>query len=57
MNVDSLIDINNIIVGSNNIALRKVNVKRYGCDRIYMDKHLKGDKMYELIGDLKGDFS
>ena len=36
LNVDSLIDISNIITGSNNISLRKVNVKRYGCDKIYV---------------------
>ena len=35
-NVDSLIDISNIITGSNNISLRKVNVKPYGCDKIYV---------------------
>ena len=33
--VDSLIDINNIITGSNNIALRKVNVKWCGYEKIY----------------------
>ena len=38
--VDSLIDINNIITGSNSITLRKVNVKAYGCDKIYMDKDI-----------------
>ena len=36
LNVDSLIDISNIITGSNNISLRKVNVKPYGCDKIYV---------------------
>ena len=33
--VDSLIDINNIITGSNNITLRKVNVKLCGYDKTY----------------------
>ena len=36
--VNSLIEINNIITGSNNITLRKVNVKPYGFDKMYMDK-------------------
>ena len=36
LNVDSLIDISNIITGSNNISLRNVNVKPYGCDKIYV---------------------
>ena len=36
--VDSLIEINNIITGSNNITLRKGNVKPYGFDKMYMDK-------------------
>ena len=36
--VDSLIEINNIITGSNNITLRKVNVKPYGFHKMYMDK-------------------
>ena len=38
--VDSLIDINNIITGSNNINLRKVNVKLYGYDKMYIEKRL-----------------
>ena len=49
MTVDSLIDVNNIITGSNNITLRKVNVKPYGCDKMYMDKDLIKDKLYQLI--------
>ena len=36
LNVDSSIGISNIITGSNNISLRKVNVKPYGCDKIYV---------------------
>ena len=32
LNVDSLIDINNIITGSNNIAPSEVNVKTYRYD-------------------------
>ena len=38
LTVDSLIEINNIITGSNNITLRKVNVKPYGFHKMYMDK-------------------
>ena len=38
LDVDSLIDMSNIITGSNNITLRKVNVQPYGCDKMYMAK-------------------
>ena len=38
LDVDSLIDMNNIITGSNNITLRKVNVQPYECDKMYMAK-------------------
>ena len=38
LTVDSLIEINNIITGSNNIISRKINVKPYGFHKIYMDK-------------------
>ena len=44
LTVDSLIEINNI-AGSNNITLRKVNVKSYGFDKMYMDKVLIKDKL------------
>ena len=47
--VDSLVEINNIISGSNNITLRKVNVKPYGFDKVYMDKELIEDKLYQII--------
>ena len=40
LTVNSLIDINNIITGLNNITLIKVNVKPYGYDKMYMDKDL-----------------
>ena len=49
LTVDSLIVINNIITNSNNIALRKVNVKPYGYDKTYMDKDLIEDKLYKSI--------
>ena len=45
LTVDPLIDINNIIIGSNNIFLRKVNAKPCGYDKMYMDKDLIGDKL------------
>ena len=37
LTVDPLIEINNIITGSNNITFRKVNVKPYGFDKTYLD--------------------
>ena len=36
--VDSLIEINNIITGSQNITLRNINVNSYGFDKMYIDK-------------------
>ena len=47
--VDSLIDIKNIIIGSNNTTLRKVNAIPYGYDKMYMDKDLIEDELYQLI--------
>ena len=44
-----MIEINNITTGSNNITLRKVNVKPYGFGKIYMDKELIEDKLYKII--------
>ena len=49
LTVDSLVDIKNIITGSNKITPRKVNVKPYRCDTMYMDKDLIVDKLYHLI--------
>ena len=46
---DTLIDMNKIITGSNNVTLRKVNVKLHGYDKIYNDKDLIEDKLYQLI--------
>ena len=40
LTADSLIEKNNIITGSNNITLRKTNVKSYGFDKISRDKDL-----------------
>ena len=49
LTVDSLIEINNIITGSNNITLRKFNLKSYGFDKMYIDKELIEDKIYQII--------
>ena len=49
LTVDYLIELNNIIAGSNNIALRKVTVKSYGFAKIYMDKKLIEEKLYQII--------
>ena len=54
LTVDSLTDINNIITGSNNITLRKVNAKSYGYDKMYIDEDLMEDKLYELIYQFSG---
>ena len=40
LTVDSLIEINNITTGSNNITLRKYNLKLYGFDKSHMDEEL-----------------
>ena len=49
LTVDSLININNKITGSNNITLWKVNIKSYGCDKMYMDKDSIENKWNQLI--------
>ena len=49
--VVSLIEINNITTVSDNITLRKVNVKPYGFNKMYMNKDLIYDKLYQLIID------
>ena len=51
--VGSLIETNNIINGLNNINLRKVNVKQFGFDKVYIDKELIEDKFYQIIFQLK----
>ena len=45
--VNSLIKTNNI-TGSNNNTYGKVNVNPYGFDKMYMDKDLIEDKLYEM---------
>ena len=49
LSVDSMIEINNMITGSNNITLTKVNVNPYRFDKIYMDKDVIKDKLYLLM--------
>ena len=44
-----MIDNNSIIIGLNNFALRKVNVKPRGYDRKYMDTDVIEDKLYQLV--------
>ena len=39
----------NIITGSNQITLRKVNVKPYRFEKLNMGKHLIEDKLWETI--------
>ena len=49
LTVDSLIEINKITTGSNNIALRKVNVKLFGFDKMCIDKEFVENKLYQII--------
>ena len=49
LTVDSLMKLNNINTVSNNITLRKVNVKSYGFGKMHMDKDLIEDKLYRII--------
>ena len=47
-----MIEIKNKITGSNSVTLRKVNVERYGSDKMCMDKDLIEDKCYQIIDHL-----
>ena len=38
------------MIGLNSITLRKVNVEPYGCDKMFMEKDLIQNKLYQLIG-------
>ena len=49
LTVDLWIEINNLITGSNNISLRKVNVKSYGFGKMYMNKDLIENQHYQII--------
>ena len=48
LTVDSLIEVNNIMISSNNVTLRKVNVKTYRFDRMYTEKGFIEDKFYQI---------
>ena len=37
------------MIGLNSITLRKVNVEPYGCDKMFMEKDLIQNKLYQLI--------
>ena len=54
--VDSLITINNIITGSSNLYLRSVNVKPFGCSKIYMDFTKIESELYTLIDQFNDRF-
>ena len=49
LTVDYFVEINNLITGSNNITLRKVSVKRYEFDKMYIDNELIEDKLLQTI--------
>ena len=44
---NSLIEMKTRITGSNNINLIKVNIKPYGSNKMYMEKDLTHDNLYE----------
>ena len=56
LTVDSLIELNNKINGSNNITFRNVNVKAYGFDKIYMDKELMTYNLYQITDQFNESF-
>lgn len=45
----SLVDLSNIMTGSNNFTLRKANARPHRYEKIYMVKDSTEDKLYELI--------
>ena len=49
LTVDSLIHLNNLITGSNNLELRKVNIRPAGYYRSYMDWHNVEFALYALV--------
>ena len=49
LTIGSLIEINSITTGSNNISSRKVNVKPYRFNKMYMDKDLIYYKLYQIV--------
>ena len=48
MFVDSLMEINNIITGSNKITWRRVDVKPHGFNRLHMYKDPIEDKFFQM---------
>ena len=49
LTIDSLIKTNSIITASNNTTLSKVNTTWYRFNKIYIDKDLIDDKLYQII--------
>ena len=49
LTVNSLLQINKIITGLNDVTLRKVNIWPYGYDKMRMDEHLVADKQYRIL--------
>ena len=49
LSVDSLIEIKDIINGSNNITLKKLSVKAHGFDKICMSNELVEDRLHQII--------
>ena len=46
---NSLKEVNDITTSSNNFTLKKVNVNSYGSEKMYMDKELIEDQLYQII--------
>ena len=49
LTADYLIEVSNIIAGSNNIILGKFVVNSYRFDKMYIDEELVEDKLYQII--------
>ena len=56
LTVDSLITLNNIITGSNNISLRQTNVKPAGYNKQYMHFDKIESELYRLIDQFNDRF-
>ena len=48
LTVDSLIEMDDIMISSNNITLRKFNVNPHEFDKMYKDKKLIEDTFYQI---------
>ena len=48
LTVESFLEISNMMTGSNNSTLRKVNVKPNWYDKKYIDKELIEDKLHQI---------